>query len=393
MGPTKIRNRKMICKTLSASVMNYHFTKVMSNFQAKLKIEEPNETDKLNISSFISGEIKQFFRDQSKLCPTVRVTRRIYPDPEKVAKVQSFFFRPMTQEQKNLEILRNMGPSKMRTQKKLCGQVAACVQSYYFTKAMTLFQAKIKEEDPSEADKMNISSFISAEVKGFFMSRSRLKPRIRSGRILPDPEKVAKVQCFFFRPMTQEQKNLEILRNMGPSKMRTQKKLCGQVAACVQSYYFTKAMTLFQAKIKEEDPSEADKMNISSFISAEVKGFFMSRSRLRPRISSGRILPDPEKMAKVQAHFRTIRDSEIFGSMDCSSTQYQKRYCRRIAIAVRSEIFGQACVHFQSMVKGREPDRAEKMAMCCFIAGEIDGFYMQNDMFPELPKSCFPFYC
>ena len=393
-GPSKIKIQKQICRKIAASVHSYHVQRALADYFQPKYMKTLDIVDKMIICSLIADEIKWFFKAGTQLRQTCRNTVRIYPDSVKVEKVRSFFFRPpVSQQQRKREILCNMGPLKVRTRKMVCKNIAICVNNYHFTKMMACFQEKIGRDEPSEADKYCVSSLIAGQVKEFFMMQSKLRHTIRvTRRIYPDPEKAAMVQSFFYRPMTQDQKNLEILRNMGPSRIRTQKKVCGTIAAMVQSHYFTKAMSLFQKKIKKEEPGEDDKINVSSFIAGEIKGFFMSRSKLRPRIRSGRIRPNPQKVAKVQAHFSMLMETQTFAYMDTSSVEYQKLYCRRIAVAVRSEIFGQACIHFQDRVKGRELETEEKMMMCCFIAGEIDGFYMHHDMFPELPKSCFPFH-
>ena len=138
----------------------------------------------------VAAEVKNYFSDGRKLKP---MSQRIFPDPQKVNKVHAFFSRPpLTQEQKNLEIWRNMGPSKIKIQKITCRKIAASVQSYHFERAMAYhFQPKLKLAEPDIEDKLIICSLISEEIKWFFLTRTQLRQTCRkTPRIFPDPEKV-----------------------------------------------------------------------------------------------------------------------------------------------------------------------------------------------------------
>ena len=395
MGPSKIKVRKRVCRKIVVSVQSHHFRVQMASFQEKLKTCEPSEEDKVKISSLIAGEIKGFFITQTCLRHTIRATRRIYPDPEKVNLVNSFFFRPpLTQEQKNLECWRNMGPSKIKIRKRVCRKIAVSVQSHHFRVQMASFQEKLKTCEPSEEDKVKISSLIAGEIKGFFITQTclnhlhkskTLRHTIRATRrIYPDPEKVNLVNSFFFRPpLTQEQKNLECWRNMGPSKIKIRKRVCRKIAVSVQSHHFRVQMASFQEKLKTCEPSEEDKVKNSSLIAGEIKGFFITRTCLRHTIrATRRIYPDPEKVNLVNSFFfrppltQEQKNLECWRNMGPSKIKIRKRVCRKIAVSVQSHHFRVQMASFQEKLKTCEPSEEDKVKISSLIAGEIIGFFI-----------------
>ena len=364
MGPSKIKLRKRVCQKIAVNVQSYFFRKEMVCFQQQVKHGEPSEDDKIRISSLIAGEVMGFFKTHRSLRHIVKVTRRIYPDPEKVERLRSFFFRPpLSQEQKNLECWRNMGPSKIKLRKRVCQKIAVNVQSYFFRKEMVCLQQQVKHGEPSEDDKIRISSFIAGEVMGFFKTHRSLRRIVKvTRRIYPDPEKVERLRSFFFRPpLSQEQKNLECWRNMGPSKIKLRKRVCQKIAVSVQSYFFRKEMVCFQQQVKHGEPSEDDKIRISSFIAGEVMGFFKTHRSLRCIVKvTRRIYPDPEKLAKVASFFCRETDGDVSSSVFPLSMDYQKSVCRRMANAIRCYFFGLLFIRFEKRVTNMESQQGEE---------------------------------